>query len=305
MIKVVDFNSVNDLPIALALGFFDCIHKGHETLARNAMRFAKENGISGAILTFSNDPNLFFSKDKQIYTFEDRVEVLNKIGMDFVISAQFDEHFASLLPDEFLHNLTTKFNVKAIFIGADYTFGAGAKGDSKYLADYCKENSIKLYILPYEMACGEKLSTRNLKSLVKNGDVELLNTYLSSPYFIKGKVLHERHDGSSIGFPTANIKPNSNRLKLANGIYATYAIIDGKKHMSMTNVGPKPTFSDNSISIESYILDFSQDVYGKEIEVVFIKKMRDIIRFESAEQLKSQLKTDEQNARKILAHNAN
>lgn len=305
MFDVIDFYSVNDRPIALALGFFDCIHKGHEALVHSAINFSKEHSINSAILTFSNDPNLFFKKERQIYTIDDRISILERIGMDFVITANFDNSFASLSPDEFLTALSSNFNVKAIFIGADYTFGAEAKGDVKYLAGFCKTNGIELFVLPYEMVCGEKLSTRNLKSLVKSGEVEVLNTYLSSPYFMKGTVLHERHAGTNIGFPTANIKPNENRLPLANGIYATYCIIDGKKYMSMTNVGIKPTFADNSISIESYILDFSQDVYGKEIKVEFIKKMRDIIRFESASQLKLQLSKDEQNAREILTRYAN
>lgn len=305
MFEVVDFNDSCNRPIALALGFFDCIHKGHEALVRSTIDYALKNSICSAILTFCNDPNLFFSKDKQIYTFDDRISVLKAIGMDFVISAEFNKAFATLSPYDFLHALTSRFNVKAIFIGADYTFGDGASGDANYLADFCKENDILLTILPYEMACGEKLSTRNLKMLVKSGEVDQLNQYLSSPYFVKGKILHERHDGTNIGFPTANIKPNPDRLPLANGIYATYCIIDKKKYMSMTNVGAKPTFCDNSISIESYIFDFSKDVYDKEIEVIFIKKMRDIVQFDSVEQLKQQLEKDEQHAREILADDKN
>lgn len=303
MFSVVDFNSVNDHPIALALGFFDCIHKGHESLVRSAIQYANEHSIQSAILTFSNDPNAFFNKDKQIYTIEDRVSVIKEIGMDFVITAEFDNRFASMSPDDFLNALISHFNVKAIFIGADYTFGANAKGDANYLAAFCNAKGIQLNILPYEMALGEKLSTRNLKTLVKSGEVDKLNNYLSTPYFIKGMVLHERHDGTNIGFPTANIKPNFDRLPLASGVYATYCIVDCKKYMSMTNVGAKPTFSDNSISIESFILDFSQNLYGKEIKVEFIKKMRDIIEFQSVEQLKQQLEKDERHAREILAQN--
>lgn len=305
MIEVVDFNSVNDHPIAIALGFFDCIHKGHEMLARSAIQYAKEHSIESAILTFSNDPNVFFNKDKQIYTIEDRVFVLEQIGMDIVITSKFDNTFASMSPDEFLKVLTSHFNVKAIFIGADYTFGVNASGDANYLDKFCTANNIELDILPYEMACGEKLSTRNLKSLVKSGEVDTLNGYLSSPYFIQGTVQHERHAGTNIGFPTANIKPNSDKLPLASGVYATYCIVDGEKYMSMTNVGCKPTFSDNSISIESYILDFSEDVYDKQIEVIFVKRMRDIIPFVSVEDLKQQLEKDEAHARKILAQNEN
>lgn len=298
--KVIDFNSVNSQPLALALGFFDCIHKGHEALVSSAIDFAKENKISSALLTFSNDPNIYFSKEKQIYTFEDRVEVLNKIGIDCVISAIFDKEFANLEPNVFLDILTSRFNVNAIFIGADYTFGAYAKGDVNVLLEYCNQKGIKLFVVPFEKVSGVKLSTRNLKSLVKDGDVATLNKHLSQPYFMRGTILHERHQGTNIGFPTANIKPNADRLPLKNGIYATYCVVDGIKYFAMTNVGAKPTFADSSISVETYIMDFNQDLYGKEIEIVFVEKMRDIIKFESEYQLVCQLKCDEENARRIL-----
>lgn len=298
--KIIDFNTVNDEPLALALGFFDCIHKGHESLVRSAIDFSKKNNISSALLTFSNDPNLFFEKEKQIYSFNDRVDVLNKIGIDYVISTKFDIQFANLRPEEFLSILMSNFNIKSLFVGADYTFGAAAKGDVNTLSAFCKDNDIQLCIVPFEEVDGEKLSTRNLKSLVKNGNITMLNKYLSEPYFMRGIIVHERHQGTNIGFPTANIKPNADRLPLKDGIYATYCIVDGTEYMSMTNVGAKPTFEDNSISVETYIMDFNKDVYGKEIEIVFVKKMREIIKFASKEQLIGQLRSDEDNARKIL-----
>lgn len=298
--KIIDFNTDNEKPLALALGFFDCIHKGHESLVRAAIDFSKKNNISSALLTFSNDPNLFFEKEKQIYSFDDRVDVLNKMGVDYVISTKFDIQFANLRPEEFLSILTKNFNIKSLFVGADYTFGAAAKGDVNMLWTFCKDNDIQLFILPFEEVDGEKLSTRNLKSLVKGGNVAMLNKYLSEPYFMRGTILHERHQGTDIGFPTANIKPNTDRLPLKDGIYATYCIIDGMQYMSMTNVGAKPTFGDNSISVETYIMDFNKDVYGKEIEIVFVEKMREIIKFVDKQQLIEQLRCDEENARRIL-----
>ena len=205
-----------------------------------------------------------------------------------------------MLPTEFLDTLSANFNVKAIFVGSDYTFGKFAKGNVDMLDVYCRAHGIELHVLPFETVDGKKLSTSTLKSYVKNGQVDMLNEHLAMPYFMSGKVVHARHKGTSIGFPTTNIAPDSSRLALANGIYATFCKVDDKIFKSMTNVGTKPTFSDNSVSIETYIMDFSDDVYGKNITVYFIKKMRDIVKFASPNDLKRQLDKDENEAKSIL-----
>ena len=298
--QIVDFNNKFDTPIAVALGFFDCIHNGHKKLVDGAIGFSRRNGTKSALLTFVNDPNLAFAKDKQIFSFDDRVKVLEKCGLDVVIGAVFDSNFADMLPSEFLDTLSANFNIKAIFVGSDYTFGKFAQGNVELLNDICKAHGIELHVLPFETVDGKKLSTSTLKYYVKNGQVDLLNEHLAIPYFMSGEVVHARHNGTSIGFPTTNIAPDASRLALQNGIYATFCKVDGKIYKSMTNVGTKPTFSDNSVSIETYIMDFSGDVYGKNITVYFIKKMRDIVKFDSPNDLKRQLDKDEINARNIL-----
>lgn len=302
-IRVVDFNHKFDAPIAVSLGFFDCIHKGHEKLVRSAISYSRIHGTKSALLTFVNDPNLTFGKEKQIYTFDDRVKVLDKCGLDVVVGAHFDQSFADMSPLEFLHALTSNFNVKAIFVGADYTFGRFAKGNVETLRSFCVENGIYLEVVPFETANGEKISTSTLKNYVKNGQVDALNEFLAIPYFISGQVVHARHKGTGMGFPTTNILPDAARLPLCNGIYATFCEIDGKIYKSMTNVGTKPTFSDDSVSVETYIIDFQSDVYGKEITVYFIKKMRDIKKFVSQNDLRAQLDLDEKNSIAILNGN--
>lgn len=154
--------------------------------------------------------------------------------------------------------------------------------------------------MPFETSDGVKISTSKLKAYVQNGRVDKLNDYLALPYSMSGEVLHARHKGTGMGFPTTNIAPDESRLQLANGIYATFCEVDGKIFKSMTNVGTKPTFSDNSVSVETYIIDFSGDLYGKNIVVYFIEKMRDIVKFDSQTELKAQLDSDEVNAKKIL-----
>ena len=299
-IKVLDFEKKYDKPIAIALGFFDCIHTGHALLVESVKQFAKDNGVESALLTFSNDPNEFFGKDKQICTFENRLFILEKLGLDEVIDAKFNEDFMSTSPQGFLDKLVGNFDVKSIVVGADYTFGKNAGGNVDMLKNYCEMHGIVLNVVPFETVCGEKLSTTYLKSLVKSGEVKKLNSHLAVPYFMSGVVQHARHKGTGMGFPTVNIAPDCNRLMLKDGIYATFCVIDGQVFNSMTNVGKKPTFNDNSVSVETYIFDFDGDVYGKNIVVYFIERTREVTKFNSVDELKSQLEKDEQQIRQIL-----
>lgn len=300
-VKIVDFNEKYDTPIAIALGFFDCIHIGHKRLASEVIYYAKAHlGVESALFTFSNDPNTLFNKTKEIYSFEDRVCVLDNLGLDVVVKAMFDADFMSMSPNDFLLQLTNNKNIRFIAVGADYTYGKNAEGNVDSLREFCNQNKIELCVVPFEKRNGEKLSTRNLKCLVSSGKVGELNTLLSQPYFIKGVVLHAKHNGTGLGFPTANIAIDHNRLPLCDGIYATITHIDGKTYSSMTNVGAKPTFNDNSPSIETFIFDFDADLYGKEIQIDFIERTRDIQKFENPQALHQRLQLDEMQIREIL-----
>lgn len=302
-VKIVDFNEKFDAPIAIALGFFDCIHIGHKRLVDEVEKYAaSHNGVKSALFTFRNDPNVLFGKEKEIFTFSDRVCVLDNLGVDVVISACFDTNFMSMSPLDFISGLANNKKIELIAVGADYTYGKNAEGNVNTLREFCDQNGIKLCVVPFETVDGEKLSTRNLKKLVSTGDVVALNKILSAPYFIKGVVLHAKHNGTGIGFPTANLAIDNDRLSLCEGIYATMTHVDGEVYQSMTNVGAKPTFNDNSPSIETYIFDFDADLYGKEIQVDFIARTRDIQKFDDKSKLHDRLKLDEAQIRQLLAN---
>jgi len=299
-LKIVDFNEKYDNPIAVALGFFDCIHIGHAKLVNAVKHYAESHSdTQSALFTFCNDPSEFLGKSKEIYTFNDRVSALDNLGLDVVIKAKFDFDFMSMSPDGFIAKLLEN-NVKAIAVGSDYTFGKNAEGKVDDLHAICEKNDIELIVVPFETIDGRKLSTSYLKSLVQSGNVARLNKYLSEPYFMKGVVKHAKHNGTGLGFPTANIEINPNRMLICDGIYATVTIIDGKEYYSMTNVGAKPTFNDDSVSVETYVFDFDEDLYGKEIKIEFIERTRDIVKFSSREQLHNRLIADEIQIRKIL-----
>lgn len=284
------FSSEYSAPISLALGFFDCIHKGH----RKLISACRESEYETAVFTFSNDPATLFGGEKQIYNFQQRLKIFESLGVEVVISEIMTKDFASMEPKTFLDKLFKNFNIKEINVGSDYTFGKNASGNIELLNLYCREHGCKLNVHPFITdELNLKISSSKLKEYVKSGEVDKLNKYLDDPYFVSGTVVSCRKEGRILGFPTANIDIPEDMLILCEGVYATKLKINGKEYNSMTNVGRKPTFGIEKYSIESYIFEFSDDIYGQEIEISFIYKTRNIIKFESETELKKQLLKDE------------
>jgi len=291
------FSQQYNRPISLALGFFDCIHIGHRRLINRC----NESPYETAVFTFSNDPASIFGGEKQIYNFAQRIKVLEDLGVELVISDTMNKKFASMEPEEFLDELFNNYNVKEINVGSDYTFGKDAKGDINILKEYCNKNGCDLRVHPFKKdENNNKISSRSLKSLVLDGNVDKLNKYLSEPYFVIGNVISCRHEGTVLGYPTANIEIPTTMLRLGQGVYATKIKIGDKTYNSMTNVGAKPTFNIVDYSIETFIFDFNQNIYNKDIKISFINKTRDTIKFNSENELKEQLYKDEIEIRKLL-----
>lgn len=284
-------------PIVIALGFFDCVHLGHLALINEAKKMAEKIGGETAISTFLNDPNSLLNRKAQVYSIEERLIVFENLAIDNVICEEFTTEFASQTPIEYLDSLTSRFNIQGIVVGRDYTFGKDAEGDMTLLKQYFGEKKVKVRVIPFEKANTKKISTRFIKKFIEDGDVQVANSLLTQPYFMVGEVVHARHRGTIIGYPTANTKEHENTLMIATGIYLTKVHVDGKSFMGITNVGPKPTFDEKNHTIETHILDFNRDIYGKTIIVEFHKKIRDTVKFSSVPALCNQMKRDEREAR--------
>ncbi|MDE6302065.1 MAG: hypothetical protein K2M36_00550, partial [Clostridia bacterium] len=247
-------------------------------------------------------PSVLLGGEKQVYSFTERAHALEMLGLDNLIYTNFDDYFAHHTALDFLDTLTFCLNIKAIVVGEDYRFGKNAEGNVTFLEQYCVKNDILLKVVPFRRTDGRKISTSELKNLVKSGDIKHLNSLLTQPYFTIGKVEHARHVGSTVlGYPTANIAMDDSKLALAEGIYATKLYVDCKCYNSMTNVGAKPTFYINTPSIETFIFDFDGDLYGKQVKLSFFERTRGVIKFPSADALKEQLKADEAHIRASLS----
>ncbi|MCQ2602529.1 MAG: riboflavin biosynthesis protein RibF [Clostridia bacterium] len=287
-------------PIVIALGFFDCIHKGHKSLIDEVSSCAKRLDAETAITTFSNDPAILLQKEQQIYTFEERKHIFENSGIQNILYAEFDDAFMSCTATKALDILTSDFNIKTIVVGKDFTFGKGAEGNVDFLNEYMKKKGIPVVVLPFTEIESKKLSSSTLKNLVKTGQMQSLNDALTQPYFMLGKVIHGKSRGKNIGIPTANLEVSKDRLAPACGIYSSKAIIDGKSYTAVTNIGIKPTFDDEDFAIETHILNFNGDLYDKVIYLELYKKLRDIQKFNSVDEFVAQVNKDIKNTEEFF-----
>lgn len=288
-----DFNKKHNNNIVLALGFFDSVHIGHKHLINKMLHLSKEIGAESSVFTFINSPFEVLGKDtKEILTFDERCSVFESLGIDNVIYAKMDNDFMSLDKNVFLDTICSNYNVKGIVCGADYTYGKFASGNISTLQKYCLENNIVLIVDDLIEIDNEKISSTRIRNFLKEGNIDKINELLGSRYFINGEVIHCAGRGRHLGFPTANILISENKMALKNAVYQTIVSVKGKRYKAITNVGERPTFSEDSYIIESYLEGFNEDIYGDIITVEFVKKLRDIIHFDTKEQLINQLEAD-------------
>lgn len=293
-IKTVEYTRECDRALVVALGFFDCLHIGHIKLIDRAKLLAFKNNAKCAVFTFDNNPFNVLGIDNggQILNFEERLTKLNDLRVDYCINAHFDNEFSQLKPLEFLQRLSVNKNIKGIVVGSDYTFGAKGEGKVKLLAKWCEENDVTLVIEPFAQDKGGKISSTRVRKLLADGDIQKANAYLGQPYFVIGRVAHGQQRGRNIGFATANVEYSQDKLKIKSGVYYTRVSVDGVWLKAVTNVGAHPTFDDINFNIESYILYYKGDLYGKKINIKFLERIRDIQKFSSKEELADRISKD-------------
>lgn len=276
---------------ALALGYFDSVHFGHRKIISAMVEYAKNNGLRSSVFTFSNDFYAYFGDfSGQIYTFSERKDILTKMGVDIVSAYKFDDKFKSLSPSDFLDLIKIDLNPSKIFCGYDYTFGKNSKGTVKDLIKYFGADNVVVFDKIDLM--GARVSSSSIKQLIKEGNISDANKLLAEPYSITGRVVKGRGEGHIHGFPTANMQVQPDKLLPSRGVYATYTNVDGVRFRSVTNIGVKPTFNDMTDTVESFLVNFSGDIYGKTVCLEFYAKLRDTRAFSSPEDLKQQIYVD-------------
>ena len=281
-------------PTVISLGKFDGIHRDHELLLEQLLKKKKE-GLATVIFTFDIPPKKKLEEEdvKVLTTNEEKMHMFDTFGIDYLIECPFTQEVMSMEPEDFIRMLVSKLSVKCIVAGEDFCFGHNRRGNYKMLQRYAELLSYEAIILPKMKEDARDISSTYVREEIAAGRIEKANKLLGYSYFVSGIVEHGNRLGRTIGFPTINIIPPANKLLPDFGVYITKVTIDGESYQGVTNVGCKPTIEGkNPIGIETYILDFNQDVYGKNACVTFLKKIRNECKFPNIEALSEQMRID-------------
>lgn len=298
--------SAKRIPCVVTIGMYDGVHIGHQQMLRELSSLAKELNTKSIVITFTNHPRQVLDKKNDnplflLQTIDERFDKISRFDIDYIIPITFTKEFAHLTPKQFLDNLSQQLDIKVLLLGYDNRFGNPNNNEYEDLLEkgYYKDIKVKKDLSGVYFEDIEVSSTQ-IRKAIGMGEIKRANAMLGNPYSLTSKVVKGLRNGNKLGFPTANILPAGNKIIPYSGVYATKTIIDGSIYNSITNIGNNPTFNAQNITIETYIIDFNRDIYDKEITIQFIDYIRQEKKFESVEDLKSQMNKDLQDAKKIL-----
>ena len=285
--KIIRNTNLEQLPCVVTIGNFDGVHLGHQALLTEVKKRAHDLKLESAVITFEPNPKDYFSQNKpqtRISSLREKIELFNEIKIDRVHIIKFNQEFSKVTANEFISVLIKQLKVKEIVVGEDFCFGRGREGGIKKLS----ASSMKLNIKNKILMDGKRISSTLIRNLLANDKLDQANKYIGRPYSISGKVVHGEKRGRKIGFPTANIHMRHNRPPL-KGVFA----VKFQNHFGVANLGIRPSIKgEKKLQLEVHLLNFSSDLYGQHVSVIFLKKLRDEKKFKSLDELKEQIKLD-------------
>lgn len=287
----------------LALGNFDGVHLGHQAILRKAMERAGAIGGLSVAFTFDPHPVKVLTPEKYlplITPTEKKIRLIEEMGISAAICAEFNLEFSNLHPRSFVKEiLVGKIGVKEVVVGFNYSFGKGRGGGIDFLKGMGDEYGFKLHVVEPVKVGGTVVSSSKVREAIWAGDVRLASVLLGRPYDMEGRVVAGMKRGKRLGFPTANIE-TTGELFPKSGVYAAVLLLKGIKYKAVANVGKHPTFPEDPFSVEAHIFDFDSDIYGEEVGLLFIDRIRDDMAFPTHEALSEQIRRDAVKAREIL-----
>jgi riboflavin kinase/FMN adenylyltransferase len=303
------YSKVHDLnisqPLAVSIGNFDGLHIGHQKLLQNLIAIAKNKNFLSCLVSFNPHPISYFKKDKNflIDLEQTKIELLEKIGLDFYVSIIFDKTIANLTSNEFEDIVLSKgLNTKLILSGLDFKYGSCRSGNITTLKNFSDKQNIDFNTaeVVLDKKLSNKISSSTIRGMIREGNVKSATQMLGREFEVRGTIIQGDQRGRTIGIPTANIKYNDLQVELKKGVYAVTVTYNNKKYRAIANYGIRPTFNKSTPLLEVHILDFNHDIYNHEITVSFNQMIREEFKFDGIEQLLKQIKTDISMARKIL-----
>lgn len=271
---------------AIALGTFDGLHQGHRAVIEKTLPF-----YSIAVTFYIPPKNAISDNTELLIMPDDREERLKTLGVNQVVMQNFDA-VRNITALDYLENLKQQYNPSLIACGFNYRFGKDAQGDTALLADFCKKNNIEFCCVPAQMDCGNIISSTQIRNLIKCGEVDNASKKLFGGFGFKASVSHGDERGRTIGFPTANQHFPDLLVKPKFGVYISRVTVDGKRYSAITNIGLRPTYKTDTVGCETYIKNFDENIYGKEMKTELLKFVRPEKKFDSLAQLTNAIKND-------------
>ena len=302
---ISDINHQAPPPSVATIGFFDGVHRGHHFLINQVKEVAAKDGLSSALVTFPIHPRQVLQttyRPQLLSSPTEKLELLEATQVDYCLLLPFTQELSQLSAREFMQLLRDKFNIRTLVIGYDHRFGHNR---SESFEDYCRYGEeLSIYIVRARAYTDgeDKISSSVIRQLLKEGKVSQAAKFLGYNYYLDGTVVDGYKVGRKIGFPTANLQVDcSDKLIPSEGVYAAYVYVEGEKWAGMLNIGHRPTINNgNNLSIEVNILNFSENIYQKEIRIEFVKYLRPEEKYSTIDELITQMHKDREETAKIL-----
>ena len=288
----------------VTIGNFDGVHLGHRFIFRKLVDEARRESCPAVAITFEPHPKMILHPERRpfylITSPEEKIRLVAVAGVDILILIPFSLEYAKTTADEFIRDvLWERLRIRKILIGQDYTFGRGKEGDKTFLTESGRRLGFAVEVMNSFKVGDTTVSSTRIRIALLAGEVRFAASLLGRPYNLVGEVIYANRRGVRLGFPTANIRPDK-ELVPPRGVYAVQVLLEGNRHRGILNIGFNPTFAGQTLSIEVHIFDFNENIYGKALEILFIERIRDEIRFESPEKLIAQINKDIFQVRGIL-----
>jgi riboflavin kinase / FMN adenylyltransferase len=292
-----------DRPVALTIGNFDGVHRGHRRIVDRLVAAARERGGEAILVTFDPHPRCVLDPDHcppRLTTLDEKADLLACAGLDRLVVLEFTTELSRWSADEFLERLCRGFALHRMIVGHDFALGHGRRGDIPFLRSWGGVRGFDIEVVEAQTEGGEVFSSSLVRAALAHGDLDSANRVLGHPYFIDSRVEHGERIGTGLGFPTANLAITPGKCLPPRGIYATWVRVGGGWHAAATYVGYRPTFGGTKLTVEPHLLDFSGDIYHERVRVAFVARLRDDLTFATPEALSEQMALDVAETRRRL-----
>ena len=287
----------------LTVGVFDGVHRGHQHLINYLREGARQRNLLSGVVSFKHHPRQVLRPQNglpHLTGLKERARLLKGLGIDFIVTLSFTPTLAQLTARQFVALLKQHLRMQGLVIGPDFALGRGREGNAASLVALGKEMAFTVDVVPSIVIDGEVASSTAVRAALAEGDMKRVSELLGRHFGVEGRVTTGSERGRVLGFPTANLAFQPHRALPPDGVYISRAYVDAEPHQSVTNIGQRPTFNAGERTVEVYLLDFEGDLYGRELRIELIERLRDEMRFASAEELKAQIAKDVEQARAAL-----